>query len=106
MWGTKLKMTALDRGLAIAARKSGMSIKEIGDALHREDRTIQKLMRKHNVKPSLEVRRAYRASKAAAGDKSKRLNRAQKSRPDIVASNRDGARLARHDGRGEEIRTV
>ena len=106
MWGTKLKMTALDRGLAIAARKSGMSIKEIGDALHREERTIQKLMKRHNVgKPSKELRRAYR-QQADIRRKPKGFGRKQESRPDIAASNRDGARLARHDGRGEEIRTV
>jgi hypothetical protein len=54
-WATKLSMTELDRGLACAARREGKSIREIAEALHRDDRTLAKLFMKRGIR--LERRR-------------------------------------------------
>lgn len=98
-------MTALDRGLAIAARRAGMNIEEIAEVFYREVRTIQKLMQRYNVKkPSKEVRRAFK--KSDAWNQSKRYPRIQKGRRIVAAVDRNGARSARDDGRREEIRSI
>lgn len=54
--GTKMFMTALDRGLAIAARKEGMSIENICRALHRDYPTIQRLLKRNKVTRGIKVK--------------------------------------------------
>lgn len=41
-----MHMLPLERGLAISARKSGMTIDSIAEALHRDTRTLQQLFQK------------------------------------------------------------
>ena len=43
---SKKHMTPLERGLALSARREGMTIVQIARALHRSELTIMKLMRK------------------------------------------------------------
>lgn len=45
--GSRKHMTPLEKGLAISARRSGMSWDEIADALKRFKRTVQRACRHH-----------------------------------------------------------
>lgn len=46
---TKLTMTELDKGLACAARREGQTLRQIGQALGRDDKTLQRLFKRRGV---------------------------------------------------------
>ncbi len=44
------KMTDLDRGLAIQARRAGFTLDALCEIFHRDYTTLKRLFRKHNIK--------------------------------------------------------
>lgn len=65
-WGSKRHMTPLERGLALSARREGMTIAKIAKALKRSEHTIIKLLRKTPSIPRTigAIRRGLNASKS------------------------------------------
>jgi IS30 family transposase len=48
-------MTPLERGLACAARREGMTVAAIADALRRDHRTLQKMFRRRGLKARVKL---------------------------------------------------
>jgi hypothetical protein len=45
----KTLMTPLEKGLAVSARKEGLTLEAISKALRRDPRSIQRLLRQRNI---------------------------------------------------------
>ena len=46
---TKMRMIALEKGLAISARKAGMAVTRIAEALHRDPESLKAFFKRQKV---------------------------------------------------------